>query len=50
MASRIFTEKFKKEAVRLFKEQNLTLAEVGCILDVNPKTHNSWLKLYDAGD
>ena len=25
---RIFTEEFKKEAIRLFKQQDLTLAEV----------------------
>jgi transposase-like protein len=28
MPRRIFTEKFKKVTVRLFKEQDLTLAEV----------------------
>lgn len=33
---RMFTEEFKKEAVRLFKQQNLTLSEVNCNLDIAP--------------
>lgn len=49
MPRRIFTEEFKKEAVRLFKEQDLTLAEVSRNLDIAPKSLKSWLKLYDAG-
>jgi transposase len=47
---RIFTEEFKKEAVRLFKEQGLTLAEVGRNLDVAPKSLKSWVALHDAGE
>ena len=34
---RIFTEELKKEAVRLFKQQDLTLAEVSRNLDIAPK-------------
>ncbi len=49
MPRRIFTEEFKKEAVRLFKEQDLTLAEVARNLDIDPKSLKSWVKLYDAG-
>jgi transposase len=49
MPRRIFTEEFKKEAVRLFKEQDLTLAEVSRNLDIAPKSLKSWLKLHDAG-
>ena len=45
----IFTEEFKKEADRLFKQQNLTLAEVSCNLDIAPKSLKTWLALYDAG-
>ena len=46
---RIFTEEFKKEAVRLFKQQDLTLAEVSRNLDVAPKSLKIWVALYDAG-
>ena len=49
MPCRIFTEAFKKEAVRLFKEQDLTLAEVSRNLDIDPKSLKSWVTLYDAG-
>lgn len=46
---RIFTEEFKKEAVRLFKEQDLTLAEVSRNLDIAPKSLKTWLVQYEAG-
>lgn len=46
---RIFTEEFKKEAVRLFKEQDLTVAEISRNLDIAPKSLKTWLALYDAG-
>ena len=49
MPRRIFTEEFKKEAVRLFKEQGLTLAEVSRNLDIAPKSLKTWLELCDAG-
>ncbi|MGB2833752.1 MAG: transposase [Methylotenera sp.] len=49
MPRRIFTEAFKKEAVRLFKEQDLTLAEVSRNLEIAPKSLKTWLELYDAG-
>ena len=49
MPRRIFTEEFKKEAVRLFKQQDLTLAEVSRNLDIVPKSLKTWLVLYDAG-
>ena len=49
MPRRIFTEEFKKEAVRLFKEQDLTLAEVSRNLGIDPKSLKSWVTLYDAG-
>jgi transposase len=50
MPRRIFTEEFKKEAVRLFKEQDLTLAEVSRNLDIAPKSLKSWIALYNAGE
>ena len=46
---RIFTEAFKKEAVRLFKQQDLTLAEVSRHLDIAPKSLKTWVALYEAG-
>ena len=46
---RIFTEEFKKEAVRLFKQQDLTLAEVSRNLDIAPKSLKAWVALYEAG-
>ena len=46
---RIFTEELKKEAVRLFKQQDLTLAEVSRNLDIAPKSLKAWVTLYDAG-
>lgn len=49
MPRRIFTEEFKKEAVRLFKEQDITIAEVSRNLDIAPKSLRTWLSQYDAG-
>lgn len=46
---RIFTEEFKKEAVRLFKEQGLTVAEVCRNLEIAPKSLRTWLSQYDTG-
>ena len=43
MPRRIFTEQFKKEAVRLIKEEDLTLAEVSRNLDIDPKSLKSWV-------
>lgn len=49
MPRRIFSEEFKKEAVRLFKEQGLTIAEVSRNLEIAPKSLRTWLSQYDAG-
>ena len=49
MPRRIFTEEFKKEAVRLFKQQDLTLAEVSRNLDIAPKSlKHGWLCMMPA--
>ena len=45
---RIFTKEFKKEAVRLFKQLDLTLAEVSRNLDIAPKSLKTWVALYLA--
>ena len=49
MPRRIFTEEFKKEAVRLLKQQELTLAEVSRNLVIALKSLKTWVALYDAG-
>ena len=46
---RIFTDEFKKEVVRLFKQQYLTSAEVSRNLDIAPKSLKTWVALYDTG-
>lgn len=46
---RLFSEDFNKEAVRLFKQQGLTLAEVSRNLDIAPKSLKTWVALYNAG-
>ena len=46
---RIFTEAFKKEAIRLHKEQGLTRAEVSRNLEISPKSLKAWMLLYEAG-
>ena len=40
--------RIQKKAVRLFKQQDLTLAEVSRNLDVAPKSLKIWVALYDA--
>lgn len=49
MPRRIFTEEFKKEAVHLFKEQGLTLAEVSRNLEIAPKSLKTWVAQYEQG-
>ena len=46
---RIFTEEFKKEAVRLVQSEGLTLAEAGRNLDISPKSVKTWLAQYEQG-
>ena len=41
--------RIQKKAVRLFKQRDLTLAEVSRNLDVAPKSLKTWVALYDAG-
>ena len=43
---RIFTEEFKKEAVRLVQSEGLTMAEVAKKLDVAPKSLKTWITLH----
>ena len=43
---RIFTEEFKKEAVRLVQSEGLTMAEVSRMLDVAPQSLKPWITLH----
>jgi transposase-like protein len=45
MPRRIVTEEFKKEAVRLYKEQGLALAETSRHLGIASKSLKSWVAL-----
>ena len=40
---RIFTEEFKREAIKLVLEQGLTLAEASRKLDVATKSLRTWM-------
>jgi len=40
---RIFTEEFKREAIKLVTEQGLTLTEVGRPLDVATQSLRTWI-------
>lgn len=46
---RIFTEEFKKEAVRLVQSEGLTMAEAARKLDVAPKSLKTWISLQQQG-
>ena len=41
----IFTEEFKKEAVRLAESESLTMAEAARQLDIAPKSLKTWISL-----
>jgi hypothetical protein len=40
---RLFTEEFKREAIKLVTEQHLNVAAAGRQLDVAPKSIRSWI-------
>ncbi len=40
---RIFTEEFKREAIKLVTEQGLTLAEAAQKLDIATKSLRTWI-------
>ena len=46
---RIFTEEFKKEAIRLVESEGLTMAEAAWQLDVAPKSLKTWISLQQQG-
>ena len=52
MGRRKFTREFKVEAVRLVREQGMTIAQVGRDVDVHATLLGTWVKQYgeDPGD
>ena len=47
---RIYTEEFKREAVRLVSEQGLTWAEASKKLDVATKSLRTWREQFERGE
>jgi transposase len=47
---RIFTEEFKREAVKLVTEQGLTMAEAGRKLDLGTKSIRTWMVQQERGE
>ncbi len=47
---RLFTEEFKKEAIKLVKEQHFTIVEAGRQLDIDPKSVRTWITQSERGE
>jgi len=47
---RLFTEEFKREAIKLVTEQHLNVASAGRQLDVAPKSIRSWMAEFERGE
>ena len=47
---RIFTEEFKREAIKLVTEQGLTMAEAGRKLDIATKSLRTWVAQPERGE
>ena len=47
---RLFTEEFKREAIKLVTEQHLNVAAAGRKLDVDPKSIRSWITESERGE
>ena len=47
---RLFTEEFKREAIKLVTEQNLNIAQAGRQLDVDPKSIRAWIAQAERGE
>ena len=47
---RLFTEAFKREAIKLVTEQHLNVAAAGRQLDVDPKSIRSWILESERGE
>ena len=47
---RLFTEEFKREAIKLVTEQHLNVAAAGWQLDVDPKSICTWILESERGE
>ena len=47
---RLFTEEFKREAIKLVTEQHLNVAAAGRKLDLDPKSIRSWITESERGE
>jgi len=47
---RLFTEEFKREAIKLVTEQNLNIAQAGRQLDNDPKSIRAWIAQAERGE
>lgn len=47
---RLFTEEFKREAIKLVTEQHVNVAAAGRQLDVDPKSIRSWIAESERGE
>lgn len=47
---RLFTEEFKREAIKLVTEQNLNVAQAGRQLDIDPKSIRAWMVQAERGE
>lgn len=47
---RLFTEEFKREAIKLVAEQNLNIAQAGRQLDIDPKSIRAWIAQAEGGE
>lgn len=47
---RLFTEEFKREAIKLVTEQQLNIASAGRQLDVDPKSIRVWMAQAERGE
>ena len=47
---RLFTEEFKKEAIKLVTEQGLNVAQAGRQLAIDPKSIRAWIARAERGE
>ena len=47
---RLFTEEFKREAIKLVTEQQLNIASAGRQLDIDPKSIRAWMAQAERGE
>ena len=47
---RLFTEEFKKEAIKLVTELSLNVAQAGRQWDIDPKSIRAWIEQAERGE